>query len=289
MKAAAAALMLGLAAVSAAADGPQATAFIDLRISPVMDENGRLLLRPYGSDGRFSRAGLQLQFDRGVRGLVSQRFGSPTAGADQDAIEEAFIEQPGEWRLGKIFMPFGRGMTLRDTGVGGEYRTRLLINDLPIRIAFSAQSGRRTEGVSARVGSVLGVSVAWGSHWGAQATSLNSIREPWEAPSGARGHRLAVGVDGAFRLVGAEGEAEAVLLRDGGFQDPDASIISARLTWSGGKVPISLLVTHELQDGRSWAALGSRASLGTVAWLEPSLRFGPHGFRDLWLTVRAAF
>jgi hypothetical protein len=224
-----------------------------------------------------------------VRGLVSQRFGSPTAGADQDAIEEAFIEQPGEWRLGKLFMPFGRGMTLRDTGVGGEYRTRLLINDLPIRIAFSAQSGRRTEGVSARIGSVLGLSVAWGSHWGAQATSLSAIREPWQAPSGARGHRLAVGMDGAFRLAGAEGEAEAVLLRDGGAQDPDASILSAKLTWAGGQFPISVLLTHELQDGQSWAALSSRASLGTVAWMEPSLRFGPDGFRDLWLTVRAAF
>ncbi len=278
----------GLAAL-APAQTPTVTPFIDLRIGFAVIGDSDAALRPYGPDGRFSRVGLQIAFERGVRGLVTQRFGSPTAGSDQDAIEEAFLEQPGEWRIGKMFMPFGRGLTLRETGIGAEYRTSLLLDDLPIRIAYSGQNQRRTEGISARVGRIWGASIAWGSHWGTQSSSLTAVRDPWLAPEGGRGHRLAIGIDGGFALGPIEASIEGLALRDGGADDPNEEVVVFQGAWNGAALPLTLSLAQEVRAGRAWSSLSTRAPLGSAAWLEPSLRFGPDGFRDFWIVARAAF
>jgi hypothetical protein len=277
-----------LAALSPA-QTPTVTPFIDLRVGFAAISDSDAALRPYGPDGRFSRVGLQIAFERGVRGLVTQRFGSPPAGSDQDAIEEAYLEQPGEWRIGKLFMPFGRGLSLRETGIGAEYRTQLLIDDLPIRIAYSGQRARRTEGISARIGRVWGASIAWGSHWGTQAGSLTAIRDPWLAPEGGRGHRLAIGLDGGFALGPVEASFEGLALRDGGALDPNEEVLILQGAWTGPSLPLTLSLAQEVRAGRTWTALGARTALGSAVWMEPSLRFGPDGFRDFWIVARAAF
>ncbi len=146
---------------------------------------------------------------------VAQRLQRIPNDGDEEQLDQYYVEDPGLWRLGKQYLPFGRGLLLRESGRAARGDTNLIFQNLPISAAICDNGRDRTRGVFGRVGSTVGVSFAVGNNIGIQGTSLNAVRRPEDNPGAGRGYKFALGVDGAKRFWIFTVQGEVLALRRG--------------------------------------------------------------------------
>lgn len=245
-------LTLGaLAAVAlAAAQNPDVAVFADLHPTFMRESSERTVYRWFDAQGRPSVVGFRLLLEDGKRVLVAQRLTSYGGTSDADLLDEYYLEDPGAWRIGKQYLPFGRGQILRDTAPGGRIDTTLLLDEVPLRLAVVDAGPGRPRGIVGRVGRVAGVSFALGDHFGIQGSSLTPFRHPSQNAGRGRGWGQALGFDfdiavGSMRLQ-VEG---ARLMRGATPDDPRSDLSDFRASFP---LPQQLPGTWTMGWARNW-------------------------------------
>ena len=227
------ALILGLIAISAAAQAqmPDFSIVTDIR-AQLHASNGDVRPRLFDPFGRISTVRLSMMFEGFYRLSLSERFARIPSDSSSSQLEHFYLELPGLWRFGYLDTKFGRGWLIREYGFGGEFTTRLLIDNLPITITAIDDGGSRTRGVMGRAGGKVGVSFASGRYLAASGTSLNAIRRPEEAPGLGRGYDMIFGLDAAASWRDVRGQFEYVGLRLGATpMDMEEDVVDLELAY----------------------------------------------------------
>ncbi len=213
------------------AQTPDVSIVTDIRFSAQFAD-GKSQARFYDAFGRHSTVTLQLVLEGVFLVRISERFARISGDTMGNQLEFATFELPGMWRFGFIDAPFGQNWLIRDYGFGGELRTNLLLDNLPIVIAALDDGERRTRGVIGRAGGRIGFSFATGNHFAASGTSLTAIRRPEDAPGIGRGYKLLLGADIGGSLGPWTGKLEVLSLRRGQTNlDPDEDVVDAEIRY----------------------------------------------------------
>ena len=270
----------------ASAQLPDVKVRLDAVMSYRQDENGTARVRYYSLFGKHGTAALMFQLEPGFTGFLSQKLERIPNDADRDSVDEAFIEDEGIWRVGKQYLPFGSGNILRESVMAVRADTTLVIEELPIRMAFCDAGTGRQRGVVARMGSNMGFSVAFGEHYGINGTALTLIRRPEESPGRGRGWKRAFGFDANLRYGDVDVKAEAVVLRDGHtVTDRNLAVFDVSARWfPNGITEVTLGYTKESPTGRD--ILRALAEATENVSLRPFARLRAGRLWDLGIEVR---
>jgi hypothetical protein len=280
---AAGALALG----AAQAQTPDWLVKVNLRLTVYSQKDGGTSFRMFDKFGRHSTVGLWLTIEPGFQVVLAQRIQQIDDDVDQDQLDELYIEDPGYWRAGKQYLPFGRGLTLRESVSGARVDSRVGGDAIPASIAACDGGRGQTKGLSARFGGNFGLSVAAGEHFGTAATSLTRIRRPEETPGSGRGYRAALGADYSSQKGRWKGTVEAVALRDGHTdedRDLEASVMLFEYTVRRDET-VTLGWSRDWTEGRNFFHAEARMPIAEAAWLEPAIRFRDREFFDLAVTL----
>lgn len=192
------------------------------------DARGRF----YDPFARISTVTLQLILEGFYVVKVSERFARIPGDSMSKQLEFAYFEYPGYWRIGVLDAKFGQNWLIREYGLGGEVKTNLLFDNLPIVISAIDDGERRTRGVMARLGGKFGVSFATGNHFAASGTSLTAIRRPESAPGIGRGYKVLAGADATTTIGDWKFKFEGVGLRNGQTPlDEDEDVIDSEISY----------------------------------------------------------
>lgn len=239
----------------------------------------------YDPFGHYSTVALQFALEPGFRLYLAQRIERARKEGDPSQIDESFVEDAGIWRAGKQYLPFGQQRIFRESVVAIRSDTDLFLREFPLSIAACDGGPGKQRGIVGRIGRSLGLSFAFGQHFGISATSLTQARD-MEAPVTA-GYRQVLGAD-AYRNVGAiVFRGEAALFRGGEHGADDLNVLD--LTASLEPAP-----TRSLTLGYSFASNPSRRSLrfqgrflvAPNLWAEPWVRTRNGHVFDTGVTVR---
>ena len=187
---------------------------LDLSLAYRIDSLGQGRVRWYDYAGRYSTVGLRFTLEPGFKAVVTERLGKIPGNSDAEQLDEYFIEDPGLWRLGKQYIPFGRGL-VRESVIAARGETNLFLEGIPVVAALCDGGTGRPRGVSGRIGGRVGLSVLVGEYFGASSTSFSPFHVPETSPGSRRGYGFAIGCDGSKRLGSWTIAGEAVALRRG--------------------------------------------------------------------------
>lgn len=267
------ALVAALAPCLASPQVPEVAVFVEGVPTVSFLSGSRPQLTWYDLDGRPSLVGLRMVLESGNRVYVAQRLQRIETNGDPDGIDEYYIEQRGSWRAGKQLLPFGRRNYVREYALAARLDTELVVDALPVSIAYCDAGPGRNRGVVARVGRSLGASVAIGNHFGIQSTTLAQLRGLDAAPGQGGGYRLALGVDMSVPVAGGLATAEFVSFRDGEtINDPETATSLVELAWQG-RLPVRLGWARNWTEPLDVYSIGMPISVSEKAALEPTLRF----------------
>ncbi len=283
------ALLAPLALTGASfAQAPDIAAFVELRPTWQVRSGAKNVFRYYDPLVRYSLVGLRLGLEPGLRGYVAQRLEKAPGDGDPEGIDEAWVEDPGVWRIGKQYLPFGRQGLLRETVNAVRFDTRLVFEDVPIAMAACDGGPGRPRGVAGRIGRSAGLSFAVGDHFGVQQTAFAAFRDPEEAPGKGGGHRLVLGLDAERSFGPTLATVEWSALREANrVADPDRDFSEVRVQWvtRGTRYPITASWGREWRSRRDVyrieAQLGQK---GAVVYV-PAIRTERLRFRDFSLTA----
>jgi hypothetical protein len=279
-------LFLLLLPAAATAQVPDVRARADLSLSlDYRNNSDRTNMRLYSPLGRPSVVALSLTLETGYNVLISERLQRLPGDADGDIFDETYIEDPGIWRVGKQYLPFGGGRLIHESATAARIDTNLIAESMPVALALCSTGKGRQNGLIMRVGRALGVSIAAGEHFGISGTSLGVIRRPDLAPGKGGGWKRAFSVDGARRYgkVSLSGEAAAFA----GGPAPDQTVVDLEMNYLADNY-------HSLGVGYSYAAHGAleytrlfgRVHAARNIDLEPLVRWRDGGFYDASVTLR---
>lgn len=275
--------------VLATCQTPEVAIYADFTPTWIVSTGQTSRLRWYDIHGRYSVVGMQLILESGNIVKLTERLEKIDNDGDNGSLDEAYIESRGSWRIGKQYLPFGTQSLLRETVPAVRYDTQLVIDTLPLKIAFSDNGAGFTRGVVARIGDSVGVSVGVGDHFAIQGSSLTQIRRPDEAPGRGRGYERAFGLDLSRQWAGGVLEFEWVSLQHGitvEDVDMDISDLRFRFTTKGSNIPIALAWSREWEKRRDWYSLAAEIRvLETLVW-EPFLRFDGLNWHDFGLSAK---
>lgn len=279
---------ISLGTTWAGAQSPDVRIHTDLRLHYRSERTGDSSLRWYDPLGRYSTVSVEFGLEPGFRGYLSERLQKIENNSDNDQLDEYYIEDPGLWKVGKQYLPFGRQKILRESARAARGDTNLILEAVPVSLAVCDNGIGRTRGVIARFGDRIGISAALGNNFGAQSTSLVGVRKPEDANGFGRGYRFAVGAD-FYRKVGdilVEGEVAA--LRNGQTAlDSDTEISDLSFSYSLGK---SFFVSAAW--ARDWSAhvnvfrAESRLQVYKNVFVEPMIRFKEAELFDAGISIR---
>ena len=268
------------------AQAPDLRAKLDLAVTFDARGGDPQSARLYTRLGRPSTVGLSLFLESGLHVSVSQRLGRLPQDADADIFDEAFVEDPGIWRVGKQYLPFGSGRLLNESVLAIRVDSRLIAEDLPVALAFAQAGAGRQNGAVLRVGRGIGASFAYGEHFGIAATSLGLVRRPEDAPGRGGGWAQAYGID-ARRRSGKYTLAGDFLALAGGPQR-NLTVFDAEAVYvSDGYRTIGVGYSHTLGgDPSDFYRVFGRLRAARNLDVEPLVRLKGRDLYDLAVTLR---
>ncbi len=208
------AVALGLVASAAAfCQVPTVQLHLDLTGSLRIQQTSTSLFQFYDVMGRPSIVSLSFFTQQGFRVYAAEKLQPLPGDSSNDPFDEYYVEDEGIWRVGKQYLPFGSGHMLHESALAVRGDTSLILENVPIAIAFCNGGNGYESGFTGRIGSVIGASLAWGRHFGIAATSFDDIRKPEDAPGQSRGWKEAFGLDASRRLQHWTVRAEAISLQ----------------------------------------------------------------------------
>ena len=204
---------------------------IDLAFQLVSKREGPFLGRLYTPFGRHSTVAITALTEPGFNVTVSQRAQTFDDDADNESLDEYFIEDPGIWRVGKQYLPFGPQNLLRESVLAARADTNLLFEGIPVSVALFDGGRGRPNGALGRVGPrAYGASFASGRHLAVSGTALAVLRSPEGSPGPGGGWAQAYGFDAAYRVSRGIFRLEGLALRGGGLVESDRSILDLTFT-----------------------------------------------------------
>jgi hypothetical protein len=282
--------LLGLAA-HGVAQTPDLRHSIDLSLSLRGGGGEPSAIRAYNMWGRHSTVSLIIFLEPGFRAFVSQPIQRIPNDPDRQPLLEYYVEDPGLWRVGKQFLPFGGGQMLRESVMAARGDTTYLLGGTPISVALCDGGPSRQRGVVGRIGGRLGGSVAIGSNFGIAGTALTTYRRPEESPGAGRGWGLAVGVDLVERAGPLTYRFEAIGLRNGASTlDEDLTLVDLSATYQ--RVPSQAITvgwTRGFPDGADVFRATGSFRLSNNLWLEPGVKVRDQRRVDVGIEVRLRF
>lgn len=200
---------------AAAAQAPDVKIKGDISLGMTSSKDFSLGAKSYTPLGRHSILSLQATLPVGLKVFLSERTESITNDPDFDSFDEYYIEDSGLWRVGKQYIPFGGSGFFRQSVLAARVDSKLILEGLPLSIAFVDGGQGRQYGISGRVGGRgLGLSFAIGRHWGINSTAL-SLTQSLQSPEGVgNGWRQALGFDLNRRSGKVTYRTELLLLRE---------------------------------------------------------------------------
>ncbi|CAN5530860.1 hypothetical protein BH11ARM2_BH11ARM2_02280 [soil metagenome] len=270
---------------------PDVRVRVDVGLTARALNNARFTTRLYDPFGRPSIVALSLYLEPGFRFYVGQRLeGIP--GGPQNLLDEAYLENEGDWRIGRQYLPFGTGKLIAESANAVRADTNLIFEGLPVSFAAFDNGKGYAQGYNVRIGAAnLGASAAFGNSIGASGTSLGVVRYPGDAPGRGRGWRVAVGAHAQRRLGRFDGSLEAVLLRNGETAlDDDLSVLDFSLGYRLlRRYTVVAGYSRAFEPHQNFYRLTGVIPIEQRVSLEPLVRFRNGGFYDLALTVRVRF
>jgi hypothetical protein len=242
--------------------------------------------------GHHSTVGVVLTLEPGFRLYIAQRLQRIDGDPDRDQLDEFYLEDPGNWRIGRQYLPFGQKNIMRESVRGGEADTQLVLAALPISI-MACDGGRgRQRGVVGRIGGRFGVSFAVGNHFGISGSALNQIRNSFDSPGPGRGHQVLVGGDYVYGFGAYTVSAEYVALRHGETDlDPNQDISDLRITFRslGPRFKVTGAWSREWDTNQDFYRIEGEVPVGNKLSILPFLRFSGGQWQDFGITARIRF
>lgn len=268
-----------LGAVVALASGvfaqtPEVLVKLDLNLSFSSGPGTDTLFRAYDLKGRTSTVGLHFSLEPGFLAVVSQRFQKVPSSADQNQLEESYVEDPGYWRAGKQFLPFGVGRILVESVSAGRIQRLVGGDQIPATLAVSEDLKGLPRGFVGRLGSKFGVSFAFGENFGVSATSLANVRKIEDAPGRGRGWGRVIGADFTSKREHWTASVEVAHL-DRGATDAILSETVSDIEFRLSPVPDKVLA---IGWGRLWKKgvdvfrIEGHLPIASGLWLDPVVR-----------------
>lgn len=282
--------LMALAATACQAQTPDVVPRIDLRATMNLAPNGEGSLRWYDPMGRYSVVGLGMILEPGIHVLVTERLQRIRGDSDEEQLDEYFVEDPRNWRVGKQYLPFGARVLFRQAAPALRLDTSLLINSLPIAIALADAGPGRTRGVIGRIGGArAGVSFAFGNHFGSSSTSLTPLRRPEDAPGRGGGYATAVGFDYNMQVGEILVGLEALALREPSTaleDDDDITDVLATYRFGSGDDYVSLGWARGWRTSRDAVRFEAQIGIAKGLALMPFVRTTRRAWPEIGLTAR---
>ncbi len=278
-------LLLLLFPLPSLGQAPDIRARLDLALTLDARDGGDESARLYTPLGRPSTVGLTLLLESGLSVNVSERLQRLPKDSSADLFDEAYIEDPGLYRVGKQYLPFGTGRLIRESVVAVRIDSSLIAENLPVTLAFCNEGAGRQNGAFVRVGRGVGVSVAYGEHFGISATDLGVVRHPEDAPGRGGGWRQVVGFDASRRAGKLSLSGEFLALAGGPARG--LSVIDFEGSFAADAYhSVGLGYSHTVGDVKDFVRLFGRVHASRNIDAEPLVRFRGDRLFDLGVTLR---
>ncbi len=265
-----------LLAAGASAQQPDLRFRIDLAFQLVSEQGGPYTARLYTPFGRHSTVAITALTEPGFNVTISQRAQVFDNDADDEPLDEYFVEDPGIWRVGKQYLPFGSQNLLRESVRAARADTNLILEGIPITVAVFDGGNGRPRGAMGRLGPrAYGASFASGRQIGVSGTALAFIRSPEGSPGPGAGWAQAYGFDAAYRITRGIFRLEGLGLRGGGEDD---------------RTILDLTFTRDLR-GRDFVTIGLTRDFGrdrTYLRGTANLKVNPNTVFEPFLILRDA-
>ena len=215
------------------AQQPQVSINLDLWPTVRADREGKFRFHWYDDAGHHSVVSLTMLTEVGFRAFVSQRLEIISGDADNEYLNEFYVEDTGYWRVGKQLLPFGLESLERELVTAARANTRFALGGWPLKIAWCGGNVGLPTGYVARVGRAFGLSIASGRHFGVSGLAFQEVRRPEDSPGRGRGYREMYGADFTQRVGSLRLEGEWVRTRRGhSVEDVDNDFGFVRVVYS---------------------------------------------------------
>jgi len=226
-----------------------------------------------------------LILETGYNVVVSERLQRLPRDGNADIFDEAYIEDPGIFRVGKQYLPFGTGRLLHESVTAARIDSNLIAENLPVTLAFCSGGQERQQGGLLRVGRSIGASLFVGEHFGIAGTSLGVVRSPEDASGRGGGWGQAYGLDASRRLGKLALSADFVALNGG--PERALSVLDLEATYfSDAYRTIGFGLTSSSGDDPFLIRLFGRIHASRNVDLEPLVRLRKRGLYDAAITLR---
>lgn len=282
---------LALAAISSAQQ-PDVKIKFDATLSYRAEHHGPSEFRAYSTLGRYSTVGLTLILEPGLRVFVTEKLGRISGDPDADLFDQYYIEDEGNWRVGKQILPFGEGLLVHESVPAIRADSGLILEGVPVAMAFCDAGPGRQRGVVARLGSTIGISLFEGRHFGISGSSLTLLHEPERAMGVDRGYKQALEIGLSRRLGLLQSSAELISFTQGETSaDEDMNVGDLQLSLEPKRAGFSAFLGYSLSslDNERVVRLGGSVKLSRNIALESMVREKNSHFWDYTLQTRLKF
>lgn len=248
-------------------------------------------LHAYDSLGNYGTVGLSFTLEPGFRVYVAQRLEEIDNKAEDDQLDELYIEDKGYWRVGKQRLPFGRGAFINENASATRVDTYLGSDNLPAALAYCDGGEGRQKGFVGRLGSRLGVNFAVGDHFGIDTASLTTFHLPEDALGKGRGYRQIVGLDYGRDIGKIKLRTEVADLRKGETEEDEDRRVSDVIFWlepDAGRA-MGIGWSRDWSAGVNEFRLQFRFAAGMGVTIEPILQVRDETVRSVGVSMRARF
>lgn len=284
----AAAMLTASIAVAGTAQVPNVLVKLDASMSVRGGKNSNSQFYGYDPMGRHSIVSLHFTLEPGFDVVLAQRFQGIDHDRDKEQLDEYYIEDKGLWRVGKQYLPFGRGV-VRDSVYAASLRSTFGSQAIPVEVAYVDGGPNVSKGVTGRIGDRIGISASFGDRFWGNAGSLAVIRKPENSPGRKRGYKTAYGIDASFAFAkNSVVTIEHVSLSDGEQPlDDSLEVTDLKFTFlPGPKKSIATGITFEGRSRTFLVRLQGQYPIYEAFEIEPFLRWRNGRFYDAALTLR---
>ena len=277
----------GLLASAAWAQTPDVAIKADIRLHYTQSTGAKTKVRWYDPMGRPSTVGIGMNLEPGYYLLITERLARIGNDIDREQIDEAYLEDPGSWRIGRQYLPFGARNLIREAALGARLDFPLILKNLPTRTVIFDNGESRLRGAMIRIGNEIGLSVGYGQHLGAASTSFGQIRDPQQAAGVGRGYRLAIAMDATRTWGIVTVGLEALALRrpnQAGDRSEDFSDLTLR--WDSSELRTTFGWTRAWKTRDDFFRAESELSITRNVMLTGFVRFQRGSWRDMSVGLR---
>ena len=281
----------GLLTCVASAQAPDVKIKGDFSLGLVSSKDFSLGAKSYTVLGRYSTFSLQATLPIGLKVFLSERSETITNDPDKESFDEYYVEDEGLWRVGKQYIPFGGGGFFRQSVLAARVDSKLLLEGLPLSVAFVDGGKGHQYGLAGRLGGRgLGISFCLGRHWGINSTALG-LTQSLQTPEGVgNGWKQAFGIDLTRRTGKVNYRSEVLILNEAEGSSVDKELGDFQIGYDLGHRHSALFgVSKSFGEKDLLYRFGGVYNAAKGVQIESLYRLTNGNFRDFSMFVRIRF